>query len=329
MDPPPELPFIVRYHASGFPDGMIKSNDDVQFYENELVHALFIAGRAPGDRLSYGEASVWELLHRSSLVRAYIRQDDNQHFVLSRLARELDRSEKTAVSYAIGQAMTCIFSRKLLSVPFLMHVDRYASRWSVRFATKKRADLFGLGSAGWVVAEAKGRSASPDPSLRANLSAQKASVVSIQGGPPALAIGCVAYFSAEFPWLRLEVFDPVSSEVEPMAMEFDTDRYMLTYYEPFIAAIDIGDDTAIQEQDEEVVSARFDPFGLRIGLLRTIDELVRRAKARGELTGLSQSVLAALRASSSSSVFPDGSFVEAHWRDSITINDWVGRRPHQ
>jgi hypothetical protein len=137
----PSSPFIVRYHASGFPAGMVKSNDYIQFHENELIHALFTVSRAPGDRLSYGEASVWELLHRSSLVRAYIRQDNSQHLVLSRLASDLDRSEKVAVSYAIGQAMTAIFSRQLLPVQFLMHVERYASRWSVRFASRKRPDL--------------------------------------------------------------------------------------------------------------------------------------------------------------------------------------------
>jgi hypothetical protein len=45
--------------------------------------------------------------------------------------------------------------------------------------------------------------------------------VSIQGKPPALAIGCVAYFSADVPWLRLEVFDPEPNEIEPIAIEFD------------------------------------------------------------------------------------------------------------
>ena len=240
MTTPPDLPFVVRYHASGFPVGMIRSNDSIQFSENDLVHALFTVGRAPGDQLTYGEASVWEFLHRSSLVRAYIRQDDSQHFVLSRLARELDRSEKVAVSYAIGQAMTSIFCRKQLSVQFLMHVDRYASRWSMNFSSNKRADLFGFGSPGWIIAEAKGRSTSPDAALRANLRAQKASIISIQGRPPALAMGCIAYFSAEYPWLRLEVIDPELHEIEPVAMEFDTDRYLLAYYEPFLTAIDTG-----------------------------------------------------------------------------------------
>lgn len=110
----PSLPFLARYQASRFPVGLIRIADDLQFSASDLVHALFTAGRAPGDRLPYGQASLWELMHRSSLVRAYIRQDQDQHLVLSRLAPELDQSEKTAVSYAIGQAMTCIFCRKVL-----------------------------------------------------------------------------------------------------------------------------------------------------------------------------------------------------------------------
>ena len=326
MNTAPSSPFIVRYHASGFPAGMVNSNDYIQFYENELIHALFTVGRAPGDRLSYGEASVWELLHRSSLVRAYIRQDNSQHLVLSRLASDLDRSEKVAVSYAIGQAMTAIFSRQLLPVQYLMHVERYASRWSVRFASRKRPDLFGFGARGWIVAEAKGRSTSPDASLRASLRAQKASIVSIQGRPPVLAIGCVAYFSAEVPWLRLDVFDPEPREIESMAINVDIDRFFFTYYEPFITAIDIGDsDREVdQGQDADIISARFEPFALRIGLLRTVEQLVRRARDQGNLAGLSQAILAALGTLSSSSVFPDGSFVEANWNNSISINDWHG-----
>jgi hypothetical protein len=332
-----ESPFIVSYHASGFPDGMLQRNGEIRFYESELVHAVFTVGRAPGDQLSYGEASVWEFLHRTSLVRAYIRQDYDSHFVLSRLASELDRSEKTAVSYVIGQAMTSIFSRKELSVDYLMHVDRYGSRWGIQFGSKKRSDLFGYGRLGWVVAEAKGRSSSPDDRLRANLQAQKSSVVSIQGKPPDLAMGCVSYFSYEAPfwsrsstssgapWLKLEVFDP-APEVEPVSVEFDMDRYILAYYEPFISMLDTdqADEVAGLVEDERYVSVRFENLQMRVGLLRSILEILRRAKAQGDLAGLSESVFRVLGESRTNTTFTDGSLFEVDWQNSIHFHDWLG-----
>lgn len=332
-----QLPFIVSYHASRFPDGMVPRNGEIRFYEDDLVHAVFTVGRAPADQLSYGQASVWEFLHRASLVRAYVRQDDNQHFVLSRLASELDRSEKTAVSYVIGQALTSIFSRRQLSVDYLMHVDRYESRWGISFAGRKRADLFGCGQLGWVVAEAKGRSSPPTDALRASLQAQKRSVVSIQGKAPDLAIGCVSYFSYEAPywsrsttssgtpWLKLEVFDPPPHEVEPVAIEFDIDRYALTYYEPFISLIDAGQVVRphLEDEDGNYLSAQFDNLRMRVGLLRPIVELVRAAKLRGEVAGLSRSVSDIIRRHSDSLRFPDGSSFEVDWQDSIGFHDWL------
>jgi hypothetical protein len=330
MTSAPDPPFVVRYHAEGFPEGMIERNGEIRFYENELVHALFTVGRAPGDRLLYGDASVWEFLHRSSIVRAYIRQDDLQRLVLSRLATELDQSEKSAVMYIIGQAMTSMFCQKLLSVQFLMHVGRYASRWSLGFANRKRADLFGQGRNGWIVAEAKGRSTAPNDALRNSILQQKSSVVSIQGKPPDLAIGCVAHFSPVKNWLAsvakplaLEVFDP-PIEVEPFAIDFDIDRYALTYYEPFINAIEDGAPNAEPAtlSTEDIAWGQFGDFNVRVGLLRSIMDIVNAAKSRGNITGLSESISGVLGASSGNLTFPDGSFVETDWRHSITSNDW-------
>jgi hypothetical protein len=320
----PSLPFIARYQASGFPPGIIKRIDDINFTESELVHALFTTGRAPGDQLAYGDSSLWELLHRISLLRAYIRQDYAQHLRLSRLARDLDRSERSALSYAIGQAMTCIFSRKVLSIQYLMHVERYSSRWSLQFSSRKRPDLFGRGTPGWVVAEAKCRASVPDSSLIEKIQAQKTSVASIQSRPPDLTIGCISYFSPHIPWLQLSVVDPESQHIETMALQIDTDRFFLTYYEPFVMAVDLGGSEERELTDSQNISARFDPFELRIGLLRSIYELVRRAKEVGDLTGLSQSVLDALAdsATTGNSLFSDGTLIETDWRESIAVNDW-------
>lgn len=317
-------PFIVNYQAYDFPQGMINRVDRIRFTANDLAHALFTTGRAPGNQFSYGKVSAWEFMHRASVIPAYIRRDRNQRLVRSRLARELDRSEKVALSYALGQAMTGIFCNITLSIPFLMHVDRYSKRHNVTFSSRKRADLIGFSNGlGWSVAEAKGRSGSMEVGLRQKLVDQKRSVLSVAGAPPALALGCVASFPPQAPWLRIDAFDPEQNEIEPTAISVDLDRYMLAYYEPFTAAIDAGEteNTDDEAQFAAIRAVRFPGLGLRLGLLRSIEQRVRRASA-GELDGLGESILSDLTTSRRAMPFSDGTLVETAWEEALTVRDW-------
>jgi hypothetical protein len=148
----PTVQFSVGYPASGFPAGTLARSGSLAFAAADLAHALFVTGRAPGNRASFGAASLWELFHRVSLIPAYVRLRSGGRLTRSRLAVELDRSEKVALSYALGQAMTGVFCERLLSVSHMMHVERYASRHNVVFGpTRQRPDLFGMGPpGGWL-----------------------------------------------------------------------------------------------------------------------------------------------------------------------------------
>ena len=46
----------------------------LSFTTDDLAHALFATGRAPGDQWAHSMASVWEWIHRTSLIPAYIRR---------------------------------------------------------------------------------------------------------------------------------------------------------------------------------------------------------------------------------------------------------------
>jgi hypothetical protein len=321
MPPSGRRPFEARYAAYDFQPGLINRSGSLTFTTDDLAHALFVTGRAPGDQSSYGAASVWEFMHRTSLIPAYLRRNRTGRLVRSRLARELDRSEKVALSYALGQALSGVFCRQLLAVRFLMHIDRYGDRYNMQFGgTRKRADLFGQGPSGWLVVESKGRSNSMESDLRTKLTAQKRSVVSIGGRPPDLALGCVASFPPAVPGLRVDAFDPEPGEVEPIAIQLDFDRYVLAYYEPFVAALDAGNSTVDEAGSTPFISADFQPFGLRVGLLRAIEQRVRTA-IQGEVAGLAQDILSILgerfRADNA-----DGTLVETDWEQSLSIDDW-------
>lgn len=230
---------------------------------------------------------------------------------------ELDRSEKVALSYALGQAMTGIFCRRVLSVTHLMHVDRYGQRFGVSFgATGKRPDLIGRRSSGWIVAEAKGRSNGMEADLRTKLEAQKRAIATIDGQSPELALGCVASFPSNMNnSMILNVFDPVEDEPESIQIRIDIDRFLLAYYEPFVAAVDAGQRA---EGADGYILSEIGPLGLSVGLQESIYGAVKqRATGPDGLRQIVDGVLDDLP----SSELADGTFVRVDWGDALTTAD--------
>jgi len=267
--------FVVPYSAFAFPVNTVSSPGELRFTTDDLAHALFTTGRAPGDRAAHGAASVYEWLHRTSLIPAYIRRTYRERLVRADFALELDRSEKVAVSYALGQAMTAIFCRTQLSVSHLLHVDRYASQYGLRFGgTRQRSDLFGSAPNGWVVAEAKGRSGAASYELRQKLEQQKRSVSLIEGKRPWVAVGCVASFPRRDGSMRMDAYDPEKDGDEPVEFPVTRDRFILAYYLPFLRAVELGE----QESGDVFSSARFENVGLRVRLPRLLADRLQRLK---------------------------------------------------
>ncbi|WP_433458462.1 hypothetical protein [Micromonospora sp. CA-248212] len=313
--------FVAPYDAWSFPDNVVDRYGTLRFTVDDLAHALFVTGRAPGDRMRYGAASIWEWLHRASLVPAYVRRHHTGRLVRSRLAMELDRSELVAFSYALGQAMTALFCRNALSVTHLMHVDRYASHYGMSFGnTRERADLFGPASAGWVVAEAKGRSRAMESTLRTKLRQQKRSIASIGGDRPWLALGCVAAFPKDDVGMRIHAVDPVEDGPEPVEIPAGLDDYMLAYYAPFVLAIDAGEPVV---RNDRTIAARFASMGVTVCMWSDIYMRVHQAAAGG-VDRLYQDVQLMLDEGLSQplALLADGTTVETAWRAVVSASDW-------
>lgn len=319
------LPVTIPYRARGFPSGAPPGVGTLILTSDDLAHALFTTGRAPGDRATHGLASIWEFIHRVSLLPAYIRRTPAGRLTRSRLALALDRSEKVAVSYSIGQALTGVFCDQFLSVRYLMHVDRYARRFGVTFgSTRRRADLFGMQhGGGWVVAEAKGRSNSMEAALEQILVGQKRTIASVSGVPPTIAVGCVASFPARDRMLRVDAFDPENEEIDAVNLAIDVDRFVLAYYEPFLRAIESGESSrgAHGEGEVGVITARFDVVGVTVGLRQDIADLIRRAE-EGRIEGLASSVMSALDTDLPAATFADGTVMDTGWESALAIDDW-------
>jgi hypothetical protein len=332
--PPPYFELIYRTWA--FPSGVVPASGKLRFSADELAHALFVTGRAPGDERRHGVASVHEWLHRISVIPAYVRRNDQAELIRSRLALDLDRSELVGLSYALGQALTSVFCRVELSARHLMHIDRYANHYGIQFGpTRKRSDLFGSAPSGWLVAEAKGRSRAMESSLRSKLIAQKRSVISIGGKPPWLALGCVASFPVRRAGMEVDVFDPIENEQEGIELPVDLDRFMLAYYMPFVTAVNVGETDESEQSTDWTIGARFGGFGVRVRMLRALYDRVQRAAA-GQSEGLGDDVRIILSDGAVSSertapeldpsdrldLLADGTFVGTDWAQALATQDW-------
>ncbi|GLW28898.1 hypothetical protein [Actinoplanes regularis] len=124
------------------------------------------------------------------------------HFTFDHLAHALFTTGRASV--------TTLFCREKLGVRHLLHVSRYAAQNGVEFdhCTKRRPDLFGPFTDGWLVAEAKGRGGAVDARVRAAARCQKRTIETIGGIVPKLALGCLAYFPVEDDGLTIQAVDP-------------------------------------------------------------------------------------------------------------------------
>jgi hypothetical protein len=325
MQPVPPQ-FVAPFSTRRFPPGIVPYNGSLQFSTDDLAHALFTTGRAPGDQVRYGDASLWELIHRTSIIPAYIRRQPYGELVRSSLVQLLDRSELVGLSYALGMALTAIFCRLRLSVIHLMHIDRYAGQYQVTFgAGRKRADLIGPTINGWVVAEAKGRSRAAERELRTKLEEQKRSVTSVAGQPPWLALGCVASFPIREGGLRVDAFDPAEDAKESVRYDrIDLDRFLFAYYLPFVSAVDAGNPADDIADPHAIEAAGFGPIGITLGLLRPIADLTREYIGRNNMSGYAERIREILQERSdigSESNFPDGSVVLTKWAEAMQRPD--------
>lgn len=314
--------FDVPFRAEAFPSHIARRGV-LHFDESALAHALFVTGRSPGDQARHGATSVWEWVHRSSLIPAYVRRAPSGRLMKSSLADSLDRSEKVAISYALGQALAGIFCEQALGVTHLMHIDRYASRWRVQFGpTRRRPDLFGrIGPKRWVVAEAKGRSNGMESGLRQTLVDQKGTVRRIAGQPPEIALGCVASFpllSGGFRGpMRVDAFDPEVTKNEPFELDISETRFLAAYYEPFATAIDQG--VASADPPPGYVAATLDSAGLRVGMREDL-YLATRSSRSSESTEWA----ALVEAAPDNDFRPDGTFVSVDYGDALSLQDYDG-----
>lgn len=265
----------AAFTASNFPAGSsVPATGRLSFTAPQLMHALFTTGRASGHEWAHSSLSLFEWLHRASIVPAYLARAAGGGVCRTPLADSLDRSEKVNLSYAIGQAGTALFARQQLAVRRLMHLDRYGRTHGIVLTSRRSPDLFGLGSGGWVIAESKGRSNNANMAFARTAKTQATLVSSVGGLAPWCRAGVVTYFDKPGRRMVVLAVDPAADDEARDLPPIPKDRFDYAYYAAFVSAIgaDPGEETVADASYRVRV---LDGTGLTIGLRSDLYEQVR------------------------------------------------------
>lgn len=268
----------ITYTADGFPTAFGPSLVDTHTLVvswAEIIWAAISVGRGGlGHLTQYGVFSVFEVVYRAALMYANLREGPSGILTRSSAYDGLDPSEKGAISYFVGMTLAKLFSHRLLSVPWLMHLDVYRQELQPILAGKSKPDFVGLNTThDWVVVEAKGRTNEYEESVLQSAKIQTQQLSTIQGIQPVLRVGSLTYFSAGI--LQFAMRDPKgdSGKEKIRDLPLAKDDLLRAYYRPFQAWLQEATGVqriVINKRSYRMVTLQ--EFELSIGLSHEVEE---------------------------------------------------------
>lgn len=155
------------------------------------------------------------------------------HLLQSSTYKELDPSEKSAISYFIGLTCAKLFAEKLLDASWLIHADTYSSGLLSLPDQPSYPDLIGLDRGGnWLIVEAKGRTNWLNRRVVKRIKMSSARSVKIADRHPNLLVGFASYFSGQDKRLKVYLADPPATQAGSTAANynFSPKPFLHTYY---------------------------------------------------------------------------------------------------
>lgn len=269
---------VIPYTSKGFPDQSVPNQTAVLNVSwDDLLWAALTVGRPnKGYIFKHGRSSFYEALFRLSLVRMALEQSGPTGRRLRRTnaARTLDPSEKGAINYFLGLAVSKLFAAKLLSTPWLLHLDVFRPQLDVVLKGRSRPDLVGkMPDGSWIAMECKGRLSAPDEKTKNKAKAQSQRITSIDGKSPRLHIGAVTYFKSDILHFYLE--DPPGDKSIARPIQFETTAAIWAhYYAPILGLIGVNERYRIALERGDLV--RIEELDLEIGVHPRILSLLER-----------------------------------------------------
>ncbi|WP_162630082.1 hypothetical protein [Azospirillum ramasamyi] len=193
----------------------------------DLTRAMLTVGY-PSARAAISVVGQWRAKMLQAMIKGYLNQD----LTSTNYYRNLEQSEKVAVSFLMGQAFTYWFAEKHMHLPFLVHVQGTSGynctpssattplkMGAVPTALRSRPDFIGFKLGHYHVFESKGRSKRPSNAERQKALYQASMISSINGLSPSTRVACFFVFKANGVVGIIE--DPPVSE-RPFDLYFDT-----------------------------------------------------------------------------------------------------------
>jgi hypothetical protein len=236
------MPQIV-YSATGFPANYgpgLSGVNSISVSWAELVWAAVSVGKAQLQDLAlYGVFSALEMTYRTAIVYANLQETPVGYVRRSAAYDGLDPSEKGAISYFIGLTLAKLMAGRLLSVPWLMHLDVYRAILDPVLLGASKPDLVGLTQDGeWIVVEAKGRTNTFVASVLTDAKLQTQQLTTIQGMAPVLRMATLSFFDSAG-ILRMAVEDPKSEQrMRIPDLPLTPGLILESYYRPFETRIE-------------------------------------------------------------------------------------------
>jgi hypothetical protein len=231
----------IDYRSRDFPAVYtLRRSGSLSTTWDELLWAAITIGRPSTYHVfRHGQASFHEAIFRLALVRMAIEQTWDGHLQRTNAFAALDPTEKGMVSYFLGMTLCKLFASRLLSTPWLLHLDVFRSALGPIILGRSRPDLVGQDVSGnWHAFESKGRASVPSPADKAKAKAQAQRIVSIDNRDCSLQVGSFALFRSEV--LEFYWRDPEPDSRDPIHLP-RPDAEWRYYYEPALSLASVAD----------------------------------------------------------------------------------------
>ncbi len=235
-----------------------------------------------------------EFAYRALMVAANLAPDAYGLLKRSDAFQLLDPSEKGAISYFLGLTTAKLFAERMLSTPWLLHLQLFPKSLSAKYWKLRhhKPDLVGRNERGeWVVVEAKGRSGQVPAGLLEAAKFQTRCLRSLNGELPALRVAVACGFPKDR--LCVELCDPSEPAPEAVSIDLPIESFFEVYYAPVRQFIEEAESLSRRRiGEQEFTLAPLEGADLEIGVAsrilgeppeRQVTEGVRTlAETRGE-----------------------------------------------
>jgi hypothetical protein len=245
-----------------------------------LIWAGITVGRKSWqDVIRHGYHSFLEIIYRTAILKANLSSSPQGEFIKTDAYKSLDPSEKSAISYFLGLSFAKLIAHRLLSVPWLVHLDCF-SDLPIDLKGKNRPDLIGTNlSRKWCVFEAKGRTHNIAKKLIQKAKNQTQMIKRINGMAPHIKGASLSHFSSDKLRLHLEGSDEINSDAVDFEIPGREDQFLESYYQPFVSLMEnrtatIRETDAVRMRGREINFVNLEEVDLYVGLDSQIQEVL-------------------------------------------------------